>query len=120
MTDPCDVDTVRVPDRTGPMPSCALSGGASRLTREEAIVAKKFDAGEAVEIQVEPNSPWTPATYKRAFSDWRGWHLVEYLPGRWIDSMTGNDIDRSHPRAFLTTNRSIPSRRIRTKKATRG
>lgn len=83
-------------------------------------MAKKFKAGETVEIQVEPDSPWEQAWYKRPFSDWKGWHLVDHLPGRWIDSMTGNAVDRNHPRAFLTTSRSIPSRRIRTKEGARG
>lgn len=89
--------------------------------------AKKFEPGQAVEIQREPGAAWEPATYRDRALGMVGWHharVPEDAEPRYVDSMTGltytrDDIDARPPtdgvrqRVFATPIMLVPSQRIR-------
>jgi hypothetical protein len=89
------------------------------------MARKTFKRGQPVEIQREPgySVKWENATYLGAHEiDLPAHHLVRLHPdepARYIDSMTGAEVERDHPRAFKSTSISVPSRRIRIPKAVR-
>lgn len=74
----------------------------------------KYAAGDAVEVKREVSyKPWEPATYVKAHTDWRGWHLVELPVLRYINRSNGEECEREHPNAVGTRRLSVPSRRLR-------
>lgn len=72
--------------------------------------------GDAVEIKRDPSAPWEPATYLSRANDWRGWHRVE-LPAsakpRYINVMTGMEVEIDDPDRVESRTLFVPSRRIR-------
>lgn len=79
---------------------------------------KVFALGQAVEVQREVGKPWEPATYVRAFTDWKGWHRVS-LPAdsavRYVNTMTGMESTKDDPRAIASRVLSVPTQRVRAK-----
>lgn len=72
--------------------------------------------GMAIEVQRNVGSTWERATYVAPMRDLRGHHEVR-LPDdaepRWLDSMSGNEVERGHERAVAIRRLTLPSRRIR-------
>lgn len=85
-------------------------------------VPKGTKAGAAVEVQRGVDKPWEPALYVERIQEMRGWHaavLASTSTPRWIDSMSGYEVERGHPRAHTTWNVNVPSQRIRLRKGER-
>lgn len=75
---------------------------------------KAFEPGQTVMVQRSSSGgPWEPAEYLKKFSDWAGWHRVKISTPRHIDTMTGYECEPDNPRAIVTHEMSVPTRRVR-------
>lgn len=73
--------------------------------------AKRFGAGDRVEVQAKVGAAWEPATYERLESQHT--HGVRLERVRCIDAASGVEVGHPVPGCFKTTYVMVPSRRIR-------
>jgi hypothetical protein len=83
---------------------------------------KTFKRGDLVEVMRETWSDWGPATYRAPSTGFASpHHKVDLDKPYYIDSMSGVEVTgpdpHSNPRAYLTSAKCVPSRRIRARSA---